>query len=117
MGGSSPYPGRTQSHPCPSHLTRGQEEGGAAWIEVCPRNTMEEEEGDLGGMGGAIFKLGKTVSAFISTLSAGGGKGPIVQGCREGEGEGRWWHNGGDYAGAGRGEEGGGGASPSQLAY
>lgn len=55
MGGSSPYPGRTQSHPCPSHLTRGQEEGGAAWIEVCPRNTMEEEEGDLGGMGGAIF--------------------------------------------------------------
>lgn len=55
MGGSSPYPGRTQSHPCPSHLTRGQEEGGAAWIEVCPRNTMEEEEGGLGGGGRGYF--------------------------------------------------------------
>ena len=36
--------------------------------------------GGAGEMGGAIFKLGETVSEFISTLSAGGGKGPIVQG-------------------------------------
>lgn len=67
------------------------------------------EEGDLRLMGGAIFKLGKAVSEFISTLSAGGGKGPIVQGSREGEGDGRQWHNGEDYVAAGRGEESGGG--------
>lgn len=40
------------------------------------------------GDGRSYFKLGTNVSEFISTLSAGGGKGPIVQGSREGEGEG-----------------------------
>lgn len=67
-------------------------------------------------MGGAIFKLGKNLSEFISTLSAGGGKGPIVQGSREG-GRGRGeWHNSQNYVGVGRPAEGGGGDSPSQLA-
>lgn len=61
-----------------------------------------------GEMGGAIFKLGETISEFISTLSAGGGKGLIVQGSREGAGEGRW-HNDRDYIRAGWGEEGAGG--------
>ena len=60
MGGSSPHPGQMQSHPRPSHLTRGQEEGGVAGIEVCPRNTMEEEEGDLrGGWEGLFLNLEK----------------------------------------------------------
>lgn len=40
------------------------------------------------GDGRSYFKLGTNVSEFISTLSAGGGKGPIVQGSRKGEGEG-----------------------------
>lgn len=64
--------------------------------------------GGGGEMGGAIFKLGETVSEFISTLSAGGGKGLIVQGSREGAGEGRW-HNDRDYIRAEWGEEGAGG--------
>ena len=94
-----------------------RQEGGAAWTELRPRNAMGEEEGDLcwwwwvgqGEMGGAIFKLGETVSEFISTLSAEGGKGPIVQGSREGAGEERWWHNDRDYIRASEGEEGAGG--------
>lgn len=70
-------------------------------------------------MGGVIFKLGKTLSEFISTLSARGGKGPIVQGSREGERGGGEGHNGKNYAGAGRasGGQGGGGDPSSQLAY
>lgn len=102
-----------------------RQEGAAAWIELRPRNALEEEEGDLcwwwwvgrGEMGGAIFKLGETVSEFISTLSAGGGKGPIVQGSREGAGEGGGGTMAGiisEPAGEGRAREG---ASPSQLAY
>lgn len=89
-----------------------------------PRNTMGEEEGDLcalvvvgGEMGGAIFKLGETISEFISTLSAGGGKGLIVQGSREGAGG----RGGGTMTGIIYQEPGGerraGGAPPSQLAY
>lgn len=33
----------------------GQEEGGAAWIEVRPRNPVEEDKGDLGRDGRGYF--------------------------------------------------------------
>lgn len=48
MGGSSPYPGETHCHPFPSHLIWSRREGVPVWIEVGPRNTVEEE-GDFGG--------------------------------------------------------------------
>lgn len=86
-GGKQPLSRPDAVSPMPFAPDSGQEEGDVAWVEVRPRITEGRGGGGLvgGGMGGAIFKLGKALSEFISTLSTGGGKGPIVQGSREGE--------------------------------